>query len=308
MILGMKKIDFHVHYLTPSYKAFVIRNFGGELPEWSVESQLAVNADNDIAYSLLGISTPYFNAGDMDETRRTVIANNNEIAAMTKGKESELGYLAALPVPDVAQSLFEIDRVLQMGAKGFTFDTNMGGVYLGDSLLDPVMEKLNGLHAIAVVHPTKPSAVPSGVLDGFRIQALEFFFDTTRTFVNLSRNLAFQQFPDIRWIFPHAGALIPAISDRVPSSFRKEGKGADLFADLKHVYFDLAGPAEPKLINLLKMVAPADHFLYGSDYPYATAPEVEKYRLVLEQTDKLTPEEKELAFYRNGAALLGMGT
>ena len=214
--------------------------------------------------------------------------------------------MATLPISDCRLSLLEIDRVIKLGAKGFTFDTNMDGVYLGDPILDPIMQKLNDLHAIAAIHPTRPSAVPSGVLDNFRVQALEFFYDTTRTFVNMSRNLVFTRYPDIRWIVPHAGALIPAISDRVQSSFKTEGKGADLFADLQHVYFDITGSVELKLLNILKLVAPVEHFLYGSDFPYATEPEVEKYRLMLENSEKLTPSEKELVFFQNGAALLGI--
>ncbi len=82
---------------------------------------------------------------------------------------------------------------------------------------------------------------------------------------------------------PHAGALIPAISERVQSSFRREAKGADIDKDLRHVYFDVAGPAEPKLLNLLKMVVPIEHFLYGTDYPYKTAAGVEKYRNILDK-------------------------
>ncbi len=302
----MKKIDFHAHYLTPSYREFVKKKFGSELPEWNIDIQLSMHKDNDIVYSLMGISMPYFDSDDMDETYRAVMRSNDEIADMVKGHENELGFLAALPIPDITLSLCEIDRAFQMGAKGFTFDTNMNGVYLGDPVLNPVMKRLNELHAFAVFHPTKPTAVPSGVLDNFRVQALEFFYDTTRTFVNMSRNLVFTKYPDIRWIVPHAGALIPAISDRVQSSFRMEGKGADLFSDLQHVYFDVAGPAEPRLLNILKTVAPTEHMVYGTDYPYATAKDVEKYRVILEKTDKLTEKEKEMVFYQNGAALLGL--
>jgi len=302
----MKKIDFHAHYLTPSYKTFVLQNFNAQTPQWSADDQLALHRDNDIVYSLMGISTPYFTVNDMDETYKAVVKSNDEIAQMIARHKNELGFMAALPIPDIKRSLDEIERVMRLGAKGFTFDTNMGGVYLGDPILNPVMAKLNELHAIAAFHPTTPATVPKGVLDNFRVQALEFFYDTTRTFINMSRNHIFTDYPNIRWIVPHAGALIPAISDRVQSSFRMEGKGSDLYADLQHVYFDITGSVEPKLLNLLKLVAPVEHFLYGSDFPYASTKDVQKYRLSLEETDKLTVQEKEMAFYRNGASLLGM--
>ena len=300
----MKKIDFHAHYLTPSYREFVKRKFCSDLPEWNMDIQFAMNRDNDIAYSLMGISMPYFDSQDIDETYSAVMKSNDEIAQMVSPYPKQMGFLAALPIPDSRLSLLEIDRAMGMGAKGFTFDTNMNGVYLGDPLLDPVMKRLDELHAFAIFHPTKPTAVPAGVLDNFRVQALEFFYDTTRTFVNMSRNLVFSRYPDIRWVIPHAGALIPAISDRVQSSFRMEGKGADLFSDLEHIHIDLAGPVEPRLLNILKSVAPIEHMVYGTDFPYATAKDVEKYRGILEKTDKLSEAEKEKVFYQNGAKLL----
>ena len=304
----MKKIDFHAHYLTPSYRAFLAKHYGTDngAPHWDADSQLKLNHDNEIVYSLLGISTPYFYAGNIDETKAVVELNNDEIAQAVRGHEDELGFLAALPLPDNDLCLREMDRTMLIGARGFTFCTNTGGVYLGHPSLEPVMKRMNEMKSIAIVHPTKPVAVPSGVLDDFRVQALEFFFDTTRTFINMSRNLVFSRYPDIRWVFPHAGALIPIISDRVLSTFRMEGRGADLLADLKHVYFDVAGPAEPKLIDVLKMVAPIEHIVYGSDGPYAKPQEVEKYALILENTDKLTKQEKEQIFYLNGVAFLGL--
>lgn len=302
----MEKIDFHAHYLTPSYRAFLSETLGLDSPAWSVDEQLALNAENGIVYSLMGISTPYFCCGDAAKTLLAVKENNDEIARLVKGYEKCLGFLAALPLPDIEQSVDEIERAIALGARGFTLVTNAEGLYLGDLTLAPVMERFNAHSAVVTVHPTTPSAVPRGVLDGFRVQALEFFFDTTRTFVNMTRNHVFRDYPNIRWIFPHSGALIPAVSDRVPSSFRAEGNDADLFSDLSRVYFDLAGPAEPKLINLLKMVAPIEHFLYGSDFPYAKAADVAKYRRILEETNKLTAEEKEMMFYTNGAGLLGL--
>ena len=303
----MKKIDFHAHYLTPSYKAFLQRHGADAgIPDWNAEIQLKCQRDIDVHYALLGISTPYFYAGNIDETAQTVRANNDEAAQALQGHENDFGFLAALPLPDAALSLLELDRAMALGAKGITFCTNAGGVYLGHPSLEPIMARMNDLGCIASVHPTRPTAIPSGVLDDFRIQALEFFFDTTRAFINMSRNLVFSRYPDIRWIFPHAGALVPVISDRVLSSFRMEGRGADLIGDMARVYYDVAGPAEPKLLGLLKMVAPIGHILYGSDGPYAKPHEVERYARILEETDHLTPAEKELVFYQNGAALLGM--
>ena len=87
----MQKIDFHAHYLTPSYKAYVLAEYNEPTPAWNVEMQLSMNQKNDIVYSLMGISTPYFKAYDLEKNYRAVQANNDEIAGLTKPHEKELG-------------------------------------------------------------------------------------------------------------------------------------------------------------------------------------------------------------------------
>jgi len=71
------KVDFHVHYLTPTYREFLMKHFGAfqegfPTPDWSIESQLKLMEENNIVYSLLGISSPYFSSNDAEEIKISV--------------------------------------------------------------------------------------------------------------------------------------------------------------------------------------------------------------------------------------------
>ena len=44
---------------------------------------------------------------------------------------------------------------------------------------------------------------------------LEFFFDTTRTVVDLVLNGVIAAHPDVRLIVPHAGATLPLVAEHV---------------------------------------------------------------------------------------------
>lgn len=303
------KVDFHVHYLTPTYREFLMKHFGAfpegfPTPDWSIESQLKSMDENNIVYSLLGMSSPYFSSTDDDKIKIAVEKNNNEISEMLKGYEDKLGFLAALPLPNIENSLKEIDRALELGAKGFTVNTHSGDVYLGNPKLDLVMEKLNDKKAIVAIHPTEATAIPKDVCVGLPIPAMEFFVDTTRTFVNMSQKNLFKRYPNIKWIVPHAGAFLPVLSDRVQIFFNRFKTCPNIFDDLKHVYFDTAGYLEPKLLEILLKVAPINHILYGSDYPHTPLTSVKRLAKTLENTNKLNEQEKELVFHKNALKLL----
>ena len=52
----------------------------------------------------------------------------------------------------------------------------------------------------------------------------------------------------------------------------------DYEADLRALYYDLAGAHSPEVIRMLLTITTPDHLLYGSDYPYV-APQVLKQSL-----------------------------
>lgn len=305
-----KKMDFHVHYLTKSYREFLMEHYGPEpdhfkTPEWNMAKQLKVMEENGIEYALLGISSPYFCCKDTSKAIEAVKKNNNEIAEMFSGYEEKIGYLAALPLPDVEHSLKEMERALLKGAKGFSMNTHLDGIYLGNPILDPIMEEMNRLKSMVHIHPTQPAQIPKGVCDGFPIPAMEFFFDTTRTFVNMCLNHTFERYPDIRFVFSHAGALVPILSDRLEVFFnRYEEARPDFDFALKHAYFDLAGYVEPKQLELVLEVASVEHLLYGSDFPHTSPVTVKKNASALENTKKLNERQKEMIFFENGKKLL----
>lgn len=310
MMEDYTKIDFHVHYLTDTYKAFLYKHFGAKpegypTPQWDISKQKELMEANQITHALLGLSSPYFYAGDKEETVTSVQKNNEEIANLLI-TEPTMDFLAGLPLPYIAESLIEIERAYVLGAKGFSVNTHSQDTYLGDPKLDPVMAELNRHHAIVAIHPTEATSIPKGVCEDLPIPAMEFFFDTTRTFVNMALNEVFTRYPNIKWIFPHAGAFVPLLSDRIQVFFNMMDKPLDIFADMKHVYFDVAGMAEPKMLEVLLKVTTIDRLLYGSDFPHTSSAAVGRYRIKLENTDKLSKGEKAQIFYKNGAKLLGL--
>ena len=106
--------------------------------------------------------------------------------------------------------------------------------------------------------------------------AIEFPIDTTRAIVSLLFSGALSRFPDIRWIFSHAGGAMPMLATRVAGIMENQAalksripNGA--MYELKRQFYDVALSANPISMAALKAFLPPSQILYGSDYPLITA-------------------------------------
>ena len=140
---------------------------------------------------------------------------NEEGASYCAAYPDRLGLYASLPLPHVDASIREAEyAVTKLGAYGFGLSTSYAGIYLGNSVYDPMMEYMNSIKTVIAVHSSAASVEPD-VNMNVSVPAMEFMIETTRTFMNMEMYDIFSRYPDIRWIFPHAGAFLSILSDRI---------------------------------------------------------------------------------------------
>lgn len=197
-------------------------------------------------------------------------------------------------------------------ADGFTLPTNTRGIYLGNQCLDPILEELNRYKSVVVIHPNKPGSVPADVAEELPVPMMEFFFDTSRTVVNMILKGIFTRFADIKFVIPHAGAFLPILADRLaaaihmmPSTFNGhiENSSVDVYSILGRLYYDVAGVCLPRQLPAMMQLTAADHFLYGSDFPYTPLPACMKLEETLDKTDLLTEEQHRYINYTSALQL-----
>ncbi len=304
------KIDVHAHYFPPAYGAMLDRrglillDGGFPRPEWNEEIQLAGMEQLGVTYSALSISSPHLHMGDPAEAAEVARASNEYGVGLAAKYPQRFAVLASLPLPEIDASVREAVYCRDvLGVDGFALLTNSRGLYLGDPALDPVMEELNRGACLVLIHPTQPAAVPEGVTERLPYPLMEFFFDTTRTVVNLLLNRTLLKYPKIRFLIPHAGAFLPVLSDRLLSMsgmLFPEGD-VDIAASLAGLYYDLAGMAMPKQYGDLRQIVPDSHILYGSDTPFTPMPLC--VRLAEDMDRGLDERMARLVYRENPAAL-----
>lgn len=275
--LPMQRIDVHHHFLPP-----VFRETMGEAaigapapnrvaPQWRVEDSLAVMDRYGITTAV--VSAPPLWMPDMAKTRTLTRACNEFSAQMVADHPGRFGTFAALPLPDVAAALKEINHSFDvLKADGIGLMTNYGDRYLGHADFVPVFDELNRRKAVVYVHPTSCSC-SRGLLPDQPDSLIEFPHDTTRAVSSLLFSGTFGRCPDIRFIFSHAGGTVPFLATRmailgsIDKGLAQHVPGG-VMPILRRLYYDTAISANPiSMAALLKLVTPAN-VLLGTDYPF----------------------------------------
>jgi quinol monooxygenase YgiN len=156
--------------------------------------------------------------------------------------------------------------------------TNVDGQYLGAPELDTLFSVLNERKAIVILHPHRPEPVNKQVMQQTPLAMQEYLSETTRAVSNMISRNVLARYNNIKIIVPHCGAYLPLTIPRMKSltpvmQANKMVGEIDYEANLRTLYYDLAGAHSPEVIRMLLTITTPDHLLYGSDYPYV-APQV----------------------------------
>ena len=268
------KVDVHAHYVPDGYRA-ALQQAGHAhpdgmpaIPEWSAAAHIETMDRLGIGLSLLSISSPGVHVADGATTVDLAREGNKAGRRAVVDHPGRFGLLASLPLPDVDAAVAEIAHCSDhLEVDGFVLLTNVGGTYVSDPSFDPVFRELDRRRARVLLHPTSPPCWEHTSLGRPR-PMLEFFFDTTRTVVDLVLNGTVGRYAALELIVPHAGATLPVVADRVHAFARLLAPDVDVLGDLARLHFDLAGFALPRQLDALLALTTLDHLHYGSDFPF----------------------------------------
>ncbi len=271
-------IDVHSHIITPEFVSALenegrLMDEGFPLPKYNVENHLKWMDAAGVQTSVLTLAAPQPSSAE-------VVRQTNEAAARIKREHpGRFLFCAALPQSDVSKAIDEAKYALDvLKADGIKLATNVDGQYLGTPELDTLFSVLNDRKAVVILHPHRPEPVNKQVMQQTPLAMQEYLSETTRAVSNMISRNVLARYPNVKVIVPHCGAYLPLSIPRMKSltpvmqANKMVGK-IDYEANLRALYFDLAGAHSSEVIRMLLTITTPDHLLYGSDYPYA-APQV----------------------------------
>jgi predicted TIM-barrel fold metal-dependent hydrolase len=271
-------IDVHSHIITSEFVTALesegrLMDEGFPLPKYNVENHLKWMDEAGVETSVLTLAAPQPSSAE-------VVRQTNEAAARIKREHpGRFLFCAALPQSDVSKAIEEAKYALDvLKADGIKLATNVGGQYLGAPELDTLFSVLNERKSVVVLHPHRPDPVNRQVMLQTPLAMQEYLSETTRAVSNLISRNVLARYNNIKVIVPHCGAYLPLSIPRMKSltpvmQANKMVGEIDYEANLRALYYDLAGAHSPEVIRMLLTITTPDHLLYGSDYPYV-APQV----------------------------------
>lgn len=277
--VAQRTIDVHSHNILPEFTQLLERRGAAleetfPLPAWNIASHLRFMEEAGIETSVLSMPAPQPWFGDAEECRLAVRSYNEACARLKADYPGKFLFCAALPLPDVDAAICEAIYALDtLGADGIKLATNSRGQYVGDAALDPLMEVLNERKAVVILHPHKPTPVNDEIIATAPLAIYEYPAETTRTVINLIARNVPACYPNVKVVVPHCGSFLPLAIPRMKAVHPvMQAKGfmqpVDWEANLRNLYYDLAGGATPEVVRTLLTITTPDHLLYGSDYPY----------------------------------------
>ena len=306
-------MDVHSHLITPEFVASLekegrLMDEGFPLPKYDVYNHLKWMDEAGVETSVLTLAAP------QPTSAQTVRQTNEAAARIKKEHPGRFLFCAALPLPDVSKAIEEAKYALDvLKADGIKLATNIDGQYLGAPELDTLFSVLNERKAVVILHPHRPEPVNKQVMQQTPLAMQEYLSETTRAVSNMISRNVLARYNNIKVVVPHCGAYLPLAIPRMKSltpvmQANKMVGEIDYEANLRTLYYDLAGAHSPEVIRMLLTITTPDHLLYGSDYPYV-APQVLTQSLArmkdyLSKEPDLAPLRK-MILYQNAKWLFG---
>ena len=277
-------------------------------PEWSAQISLDLMDANGIKAAVTSLSSPGVFFGNAQHAAMLARMCNEISAKLISDHPDRFGAFATLPLPDVDASLKELSYALDtLKLDGIVLMSNYSGRHIGDQNFRELYAELNKRKAVAYVHPTDPH---TGNPLGLEIPTflMEVTFETARAIFNLLYKGVLEQYPDIKWIFSHAGGVMPYIAWRVmlgqfiiPDADKMVPRGVLYY--LKNLFYDTGLSANPHALSSLKELVEPSQILFGTDYPFA--PDLVTAETVkgLRNYRGFSPEEMDAIEYGNALKL-----
>ncbi|MCR5780055.1 MAG: amidohydrolase, partial [Bacteroidaceae bacterium] len=275
--MAQSVVDVHSHIITPEFVSSLEREVrlmdeGFPLPKYNVENHLKWMDEAGVQTSVLTLAAP-------QPTSEAIRLCNEAAARIKREHPGRFKFCAALPLPDVNAAIREAIYALDtLKAGGIKLATNVDGQYLGAPELDTLFSVLNERRAVIILHPHRPEPVSRQVMQQTPLAMQEYLSETTRAVSNMISRNVLARYNNIKVVVPHCGAYLPLAIPRMKSltpvmQANKMVGEIDYEANLRTLYYDLAGAHSPEVIRMLLTITTPDHLLYGSDYPYV-APQV----------------------------------
>jgi predicted TIM-barrel fold metal-dependent hydrolase len=268
------KIDAFSHIL-PSKYFQTLKNKAGSHPSIKREGANAANIDLTLRLKImdrypgviqvLSVSQPPLESivSTTEAVDLARLANDELAEIISQHPDKFLAGVACLPTNDIDASIKEAERAIeQLQFRGIQIYCNVDEEALGSPRLRPLYDKMSQYDLPIWLHPAVRAKGDEPIFG--------WPYETSTAMLSLVSSGILRDYPDIKFIVHHAGAMAPFLEQRIRWLFPLRFGFQDVknpLEDFRKFYVDTAVyGSTPALMCSHEFFGP-DHILFGTDSP-----------------------------------------
>jgi aminocarboxymuconate-semialdehyde decarboxylase len=282
-------IDLHAHHFPADYMAFAARNgltgitaprraeprFAPALPplprpklgDEDLGRRFEAMSAAGVGRQVLSPSTaPYLD--DRDEAVRGARTVNDAYAALHAAHPETLGFWTSLPLPHVEASLAEMERGWTLGASGVVLQCFCLNESVVRDEFDPLFAALDRRKASVFLHPCQNGLCSHLVNEwGLTVCAGASMEDSVVAMHLIVKQIP-RRYPDIRFIVPHFGGLLPMLLNRLDGQMAQPDFAERPSVTARRFFYDTVGWGSKAALVAAVEAFGVDRLVPGSDWPF----------------------------------------
>lgn len=307
-------IDVHAHH-TPQALARALaeqprpaRRLANRFPAPALkfEDRLGLMAEAGVERQILSIASGFYSEDEGAGTR-CASGVNDELSQLCAERPQHFSFWASLPLPHIAASLREIERALALpGCVGVTINCSILGRSLADEIFDPLYAALDHRRAIIFLHPCQNGLQSPLITDWDLTVCAGASMEDAVAALHLIKRQIPQRYPNLRFIVPHFGGLLPMLLNRLDGQMPAEGLAELPSVTARRFFYDTVGwGSKPALLAAIEAFG-AGQLVPGSDYPILLGWESYSQTFAHIREAGMAPAIVEQILYRNVPECLGL--
>ena len=317
----MRTIDIHAHITPEAYIAASRRGeaWHGIRPQgvsnisynprttWTPQERIADMNSLGVDVQVLSTNASFYNY-DMDASVVADMARdcNDYVAQLTKDHPDRFSGFATLPMQDVAASVTELERSMNMGLKGAMIGDQVNGKTFDEPEFMPLWKAAEASGAVMLIHQGGDTIVSPRSNRYHLPNTIGNLADRAVTFASFVFGGVMDACPDLRVCLCHGGGYTCYGIGRMDRGWQVRREARIHIAQppskyLDKFYYDCLTHSEEALRYLIDSVG-IDRVVFGTDWPFDMATDWPVSWIL--SLESLTMEEKEAILHKNLEKLL----
>src|SRR2546425_7384548 len=282
-------VDIHAHYFPKEYNDTLLRIGGRSLPEAARPSTARPMRNDDLAgiqkrlqqmeeaevqlQVLSPAASPPYAEKEADAVAAARLINDT-CADLARKYPGRFNAVVSLPLPHIDASLREMERGLdQLGMLGVSMTCSCFDLSTAEAEFEPLYAEMNRRGAVLNYHPIQ-NGICSPMINDYKFTvSVGASLEDAAIVLHLIARRVPERYPDITYVIPHLGGLIPMqlqrLDNQVPRNYPDLPERPSVTA--RRFYYDTVGHGSHAALLCAWKAVGADHLVAGSDYPVLMA-------------------------------------